>query len=59
MIEVLFTVELPSNVDIFTELVTEIQGLRPRYFWYRQESIDPLCFLVTLQVLYGNIDPGY
>ena len=58
MIKVLFTVELSSNVNIFTKLVAEIQGLVPRHFWYRQEGIDPLCSLMTLQVLHGNINHG-
>ena len=58
MIEVLFTVELPSNVNIFPKLVTEIQGLIPRQFWYRQEGVDLLCSLLTSHLLQGDLDPG-
>ena len=56
LIEVSFIAKPPSNVDIFTKLVTEIQGLLHRHFWYRQEGVDPLCNLMTLQVLQGNIN---
>ena len=56
MIKILFTVELASNVNIRSKLVAEILGLLPCQFWYRQKGVDPLCSLVTLQVLNGNID---
>ena len=58
MIEILFTIELPSNVNIFPKLVAEIQSFLPGHFWYRQEGVDPLCSLVTLQVPCGNINHG-
>ena len=58
MIKVLFTIELPSNVNIFTKLVTEIQGLIPCEFWNRQEGVDLLIFLLTPHLLQGDLDPG-
>ena len=58
LIEVSFIAKPPSNVDIFTKLVTEIQGILHRHFWYRQEGVGPLCYLMTLQVLQGNINHG-
>ena len=57
-VKVLFTVELSSNVDIRPELVTEIQGLVLRQSGYRQEGVDLLCYLLTLQVLQREVNPG-
>ena len=58
LVKVLFTVELSSNVNLRSKLVTEILRLLPRQFWNRQEGVDPLCSLLTLQVLHGNINHG-
>ena len=58
MVEVIFTVELPSDVNIFAKLLTEIQGLLPGQFWYRQEGVDLLCSLQAPHLLQGDLDPG-
>ena len=58
MIKVLFVGELPSNVNIFTKLVAEVQGLLPGQFWYGQKGVDLLCFLLTPQVLQGDLSQG-
>ena len=58
VVKVLFTVELPSNMNIFTKLVTEILRLLPGQFWYRQEGVDLLCSLQALHLLQGDLDPG-
>ena len=56
VIKVLFTIKLPSNVNIRSKLVTKILSLFSCQFWYRQEGVDPLCSLLTLQLLNGNIN---
>ena len=58
MIEIIFTVELPSNGNILTKLVTEILRLLPSHFWYRQEGVDLLCSLQAPHLLQGDLDPG-
>ena len=58
MIKVLSTVELSSNVKIFTKLVTEIHGLLLRQFRNRQEGVDLLCFLLTPHLLQGDVNLG-
>ena len=58
MVEVIFTVKLPSNVNIFPKLVTEIQGLLPGQLWNRQEGVDLLCSLMTLDLLQWDVDHG-
>ena len=58
MIKVLFTIELPSNVNIFTKLVTEIQGLLSSQFWNRQEGVDLVCFLLAPHLLQWDLNPG-
>ena len=58
VIEVLFRVKMPSDVNFLSKLVTEISGLLLSQSWYWQKGVDPLCYLVTLQVLSGNIYHG-
>ena len=58
MIEIIFSIKLPSNVDIFSKLVTEIQGLLHRYFWYWQEGVDLVGFLTAPQFLQWDLNPG-
>ena len=55
MIKVLFTVELSSNVNIRSKLVTQILRLLPGQFWHGQEGVDPLLILPAPQVLHGNL----
>ena len=58
MIKVLFVAELPGNVNILTKLVAEVHGLFPCQFWYGQECVDLLCFLLAPQVLQRNVSHG-
>ena len=58
MIKVLLTVELSSNVDIFTKLVTEIQGLLLRQFRNRQEGVDLIGFHLAPHLLQGDLNHG-
>ena len=58
MIKVLFTVELAGNVNIFTKLAAEIQGLLLRQFRNREEGIDLIGFLVAPHLLQGDVDHG-
>ena len=58
MVKVLFTVELASNVNLRSKLMTEIHGLLLGQSWYRQEGVDLLCFLLTLQVFQGDVNQG-
>ena len=58
MIKVLFTVELAGNVNIFTKLVAEIQGLLLGQFRNRKERVDLLGFLPAPHLLQGNVNLG-
>ena len=45
-------------MNIFTKLVTEILCFLFCQFRYRQEGVDLLCSLVTLQLLQRNVSHG-
>ena len=58
VIKFLFTVNLPSNVNIFAKFVTEIQGLLPCQLWNRQEGVDLLCSLQAPHLLQWDVNLG-
>ena len=58
VIEVLFTVELSSNVNIFTELVTEILRILLRQFRNRQKGVDLIISLLAPHLLQGDVNHG-
>ena len=58
VIEVLFTVEVSSNVNIFTELVTEILRILLRQFRNRQKGVDLIISLLAPHLLQGDVNHG-
>ena len=50
VIKVVFSEELPSNVNIFSKLLAELNGVLHGQLWYGQEDVDLLCLLGAPQV---------